>query len=388
MKYKRTARIITVFFTAAFLLILVSFLIWFLQPKKELDIFLMDKTVPTRERNEHKSFHWVLNHHRYVKPNHARYKLKEDYYGFFPDHPKKNEFDFKSVSLNDVDQISTNADIAYYADTYGVYYSDWYQNSQSDMKAEQKVYGGLNQNDYLLLKALIDKGKTIVTEFVLLNKTTSPLIRKKMEDLMQFRWEGWIGRYFHSLDLEQNPGFPKWIVNLYEQQNGTQWNFKHSGIVLIHKYGTVVVLDSSRHLIRDVPVINTKKRFADRYQLPLTIKYPYWFDIVESNDPMQAVANFELPTNTHGDSVLASYNVSSDFPAIINHSGNYSLYYFAGDFCENPVYTETSYFFKIQLVDFLFYTDNTADRKKFFWKYYIPLMKGILENTYSKIHPS
>jgi len=256
------------------------------------------------------------------------------------------------------------------------------------MESEQKVYGGLNQNDYLLLKSLIDKGKTIVTEFVLLNKTTSPLIRKKTEDLLQFTWEGWIGRYFHSLDFQQNPNFPKWIVDLYEQQNGMEWEFKNSGIVLIHRYGTVIVLDSSKHLTNDLPIIHTKKRFAERYQLPLTLEYPYWFDIVKTNNENEAVANFELSTNALGDSLLADYNVKAEFPAIINHSGNYKLYYFAGDFCQNPIYTKTSYFSGIQFIDFLFYSNDKADRAKFFWKYYIPLMKGILKDTHSRIRPS
>ncbi|MCF8335721.1 MAG: hypothetical protein K9H65_03875 [Bacteroidales bacterium] len=386
MKNKKIARIIPGFFIGVFLVILGSFLIWFFKPKKELEVFLLNKTVPTEERIEHKSFYWVLNNNRYVKSNHERYKFKKDYYGFFPINPGDKQFDFKSVSNDDVEQISDNADIAYYADTYGVYYSEWYQNSNSEMRGEEKVYGGLNRNDYLLLKAFMEKGKTIITEFVLLNKTTSPLIRSNTEDLLQFTWEGWIGRYFHSLDVEQNPGLPGWIVDLYEEQKGAKWNFKHSGIVLIHRYGTVIVLDSSEHLTRDVPIIQTKRRFAEKYQLPLTLEYPYWFDIVKDNKQEEAVANFELSTNSKGDSLLTSYNVSSSFPAIINHSDNYNLYYFAGDFCQNPIDMGTSYFSGIQLIDFLFYSETKADRTRFFWKYYIPLMKGILEDTHTQIN--
>ena len=383
MRKDKIISVISGFFAFLLLLILVSFLLWFFKPKKELDVFLLNKTVPTKERNEHKSFYWVLNHGRYVKPSRERYKLKKDYYGFFPTNPEKQQFDFRSVSIRDVDQISRDADIAYYADTYGVYYNDWIQSSQVKMESEQKVYGGLNQNDYLLLKSLINKEKTIVTEFVLLNKTTSPLIRKKTEELLQFSWEGWIGRYFHSLDYSNNPNFPKWIVDLYEQQNGFKWDFKHSGIVLVHRYGTVIVLDSSKHLTQAVPIIRTQHSFAEKYQLPLTIEYPYWFDIVKANNKADAVANFDLSTNAFGDSLLADYNVNSEFPAIINHSAGYNLYYFAGDFCQNPIYTETSYFSGIQLIDFLFYSSDKADRAKFFWKYYIPLMKGILKDLHS-----
>lgn len=388
MRNTKIARIVAGIFAVVFLLILVSFLLWFFKPKKTVEVFILDKTVPTKERNEHKSFYWVLNNNRYVKSNHDRYKLKEDYYGFFPTNPEKQQFDFRSISIDEVNQISSNADIAYYADTYGVYYNDWYQNTESKTKTEQKVYGDLNQNDYLLLKSLIEKEKTIVTEFVLLNKTTSPEIRKKTEELLKFSWEGWIGRYFHSLDFEQNPDFPKWIIDLYEEQNGAKWDFKHSGIVLIHRYGKVVVLDASKHLTQDVPEIHTQKRFAEKFDLPLTLEYPYWFDIVTTNPPNETVANFELSTTPLGDSLLANYDVNAKFPAIINYSGSYNLYYFAGDFCQNPIDTRISYFSGIQLIDFLFYSDDKADRAKFFWKYYIPLMKGILEDTSSETAPS
>jgi len=386
MNKKKIARTLTGFFAAVFFVIVLSFLLWFFQPKKELDVFLLNKTVPTRERNEHKSFHWVLNQNRFVKPNGESYKLKEDYYGFFPTNPEKQQFDFRSVSIRDIDQISDNSDFAYYADTYGVYYNDWVKDAQVNMESEQKVYGGLNQNDYLLLRDLMDKGKTIVTEFVLLNKTTSPLVRRKTEDLLQFSWEGWIGRYFSSLNIKQNPGFPAWIVDLYEQQNGEEWNFNKSGIVLIHRYGTVIVLDASTHLNTDVPIIRTQNGFAKRYQLPSIIEYPYWFDIVETINSEDVAARFDLPTNARGDSLLADYNLSSTFPAIINHNNNYNFYYFAGDFCQNPIYTEASYFSGVQFIDFLFYSDQKDDRARFFWKYYLPLMSGILEDTYNKIN--
>jgi len=90
MRNKKIVSIVSAFFAIIFLLILVSFLLWFFKPKKELNVFLLDKTVPTKERNEHKSFHWVLNHNRYVKPDKERYKLKEDYYGFFPTNPENS----------------------------------------------------------------------------------------------------------------------------------------------------------------------------------------------------------------------------------------------------------------------------------------------------------
>lgn len=365
------------------LVMLLSLGGWYFQPKKELDVFILNKTVATINRDEHKSFHWILNHYRYVKPNHHRYKLKEDYYGFFPTNKEKEQFDFKSISIYDVERISNAVDIAYFADTYGVYYSDWFQGSQPEFRSEQKVYGDLNQNDFLLLKAMLEKDKTIITEFVLLNKTTSPLVREKTEELLHFKWQGWIGRYFSSLDTAMNPNFPKWIVKLYTEQNHVDWDFKHAGIILIHKYGKMIILND-KFLIQDIPNINTHNEFARKYNLPSSIEYPYWFDVVQANNQDDVVASFDLHTNALGDSLLNSYNIPLSFPAIINRHQDYNLYYFAGDFCHNPVNTSTSFLYGIRNFDFLAYSEEKADRKKFFWEYYIPLIKGILEDTYAR----
>ena len=377
-------RTVLVILSVFVLTIIVSFLIWVLKPSRTLEVFILDKTVPTQERREHKSLHWVLNHHKYVNSEQRRYRLKEDYYGFFPIDPQQQKFDFRSLSIRDVDVISDSVDLAYYADTYGVYYNDWYTGNSPDVAGEQKVYGGLNQNDYLLLKALKEKGKTIVTEFVLLDKSASNLVRKKTETLLNLKWEGWIGKYFPSL----SPGAsPQWIRDLYQTQNNGQWPFSGPGIVLIHKYGKVVVLDQNRYLESPLPVIETNQGAANRFGVPEQITYPNWFDITHGDSTSQVLARFNLNTNSKGDSLLNSYRLNSRFPAIIHHHGDYSFYYFAGDFSQNPIHTYTSYFQGIHMLDFLFYKqEETHSSAHFFWKYYLPLTRSILEEARQKAY--
>ena len=66
------------------LILLGSWLMWYFKAERSLNVYILDKTVPTMERTEHKSFNWVLNHNRYVKPNGDLYNVDKDYYGFFP----------------------------------------------------------------------------------------------------------------------------------------------------------------------------------------------------------------------------------------------------------------------------------------------------------------
>ncbi|HKL37919.1 MAG TPA: hypothetical protein VJ876_03430, partial [Bacteroidales bacterium] len=353
--------------------VLIAFLAWLLKPSHPLEVFILNKTVPTQERREHQSFHWMLNHEKYVKQNKSLYDLKEDYYGFFPIQPEKQQFDFRSLSLRDVETISDRVDVAYYIDTYGVYYNDWYTEDGPYVSGDQKVYGGLNQNDYLLLKALKEKGKTILTEFVLLDKSASGLVRKKTEDLLHLRWDGWIGKYFPSL---QSDSCPSWIMELYKSQNQGNWPFTGSGVVLIHKYGKVVILDNKKHLKKALPVIHTKSRIAKQYNLPDTIPYTNWFDIIQTDSTGQVLATFNLKTTAAGDSLLENYRMKADFPAITHHAGDYRFYYFAGDFSHNDISTTTSYFEGAQLVDFLFHGQDHSSSSYFFWRYYRPLIHG------------
>jgi hypothetical protein len=100
--------IIVSIFTLLLLSIFISWSLWYIQPKKSINIYILDKTVPTQERLEHKSFNWILNNKKITKPNNNFYLSKEDYYGFFPLNATDKKFDFKSISINEIKEISNN----------------------------------------------------------------------------------------------------------------------------------------------------------------------------------------------------------------------------------------------------------------------------------------
>ncbi len=51
---------------------------WALQVKKPLDVVILDKTVPSLDRVNHKSFTWLLNNERFVtKEKNNTYSIKD-----------------------------------------------------------------------------------------------------------------------------------------------------------------------------------------------------------------------------------------------------------------------------------------------------------------------
>ena len=80
---KKTLLIVFIILAVIVALPLINLIRWTFQSKKPMDIILVDKTVPTLEREKHKSFNWILTNERYVKKEkRSSYSYTKDYYGF------------------------------------------------------------------------------------------------------------------------------------------------------------------------------------------------------------------------------------------------------------------------------------------------------------------
>ena len=64
---KKTLIIVVVILAVIIALPVINLVRWAFQPKKPLDIILVDKTVPTVDREKHKLFSWVVTNERFVK---------------------------------------------------------------------------------------------------------------------------------------------------------------------------------------------------------------------------------------------------------------------------------------------------------------------------------
>ena len=387
MQVRRQDTIVRIFLIIIVLLLLmlplISFLFWVFMPSTELKVLILDKTVLTKRGQEHRSFDWILAHNKYVKPNDKIYRISPDYFGFFPLKDKKFIIrDLDKYNDQQLDSIANTFDMIYYTDTYGIYRNEWYLDTLQT-EHSQKVYGGMTNNEYLLMEKMKQRKKLVINEFNTIGSPTPRSVRNKTEKLFHINWSGWTARFFNSLDTITNPELPRWLVRGYKKQHNNQWPFKRSGIAFVHEDETIFILENITHLDVKVPYIYTTRYGREKFNLPDKVHYPFWFDVTyNTDDSNKIISYFRLQPNLKGDSILNRFNIPKTFPAVIEHTGDYPYYYFTGDFADNPIFYYTCYFRGIEYLDFLFYDKNNLnERNKFFWKFYIPLMTKILKDN-------
>src|SRR3979490_3453902 len=126
---------------------LCMWMAWRMSPRKKLVIAIIDKSARTRNFEEHVSLNWVLNQERFTKTRTKLYQAGEDYFGFVP--LTNQNFKIKGLerfTYQQLEQLSSDADAVYFADTYGVYSDDWFNGSPKE-QASRVLYGGMSQED-------------------------------------------------------------------------------------------------------------------------------------------------------------------------------------------------------------------------------------------------
>lgn len=378
---KKLIYIIILLFAFVVTIYLILRIGWSFNDTKVLNVYILDKTVNTNDRLEHKSFTWLLNNNRYLKPNHKNYSYSKDYYGFFPVDIENEVFDFKSIRINEVETYAENYDVAYYTDCYGVYSFEWYKGKTKPIRS-QKVYGGLNQNDYLLMKNMIESGKLIIAEFNMFSTPTNALVRSKTEDLLGISWSGWSGKYFVTLNVDDENGPDEWMKNLYESQHLGVWPNNQSGIVLLNNDGLIEVLVNGKHLNSSLPSIKSTDDMVNRFHVANDIPYEQWFEFIKPGNN-KVSSSFNIDATDEGIAIFDKLGLSNSFPAIIEGSSDKKFFYFCGDFAENPVQIGTAKLLGGRWINHFIYRFNASNRANFFRYYYSPLIDGILEEHYN-----
>jgi len=360
---------------------LIMWLLWLFTPKTKLVAAIIDKTVLTKEGQEHSSLYWVLNQEKYSKTSKNSYKIDRDYFGFFPFEDEK--FKLKGLERftgNQINQLSKDADLVYFTDTYGIYNNEWFQKKNVNERSGM-LYGGLSIKDVDLARAMKVQKKLIIAEFNTIGDPTDSTARAGFEEEFAIHWTGWTARHFESLDTMINMELPHWLINNYKRQHQNQWPFKKAGIAFVSNKDRVVILEDGVHLSNPMPHIQTSTQGQKMLGLPSEIKYPFWFDIIQYDTKINhSAANFKISLNELGLSELKKQGIPPVFPAITFHKGDdYRFYYFSGDFCDNPVSINSSYFKGVSYFRWMFYDDrDPMERHSFFWNYYRPLMTNIL----------
>jgi hypothetical protein len=377
---KKTLLIVGIILAVIIALPVINLIRWTFQSKKPMNIILVDKTVPTIERLHHKSFSWILTNERFVKKEKkTSYSYKKDYYGFYPQRPlREHKWDRNDYRLTDLINLADNNDAIYFADTYGVFFNDWYRGINKSRKS-RKLYGGLNNNDFLLIKEMKDRNKLIIMEYNSFDYPTAAFESVRTQEKLGITFSGWTGKYFSTLDTT-GPDFPIWMTAMYRKEHKKPWTFKKPGIVILREKN-ILVLEVGTHLTTAMPQIITSPEYAEKYGVAESVAFDRWFDII---DPLEntVISKYKIATTPVGDTLLAVSNLLSEFPAVTQESVTKTVFYFSGDFASSEIPYWISRFKGVDKLKGILYSDKPEDHRRFFWLYYRPLVNGIFTEYY------
>ncbi len=382
---KKPLLIILIILAVLLLIPAVSFVRWAFQEKKPIDVVILDKTVPNLERLNHRSFVYVLTNGRFVRGEKGgSFSAAKDYYGFIPLRPfREKQFRKKDFRLTELIDLADNNDALYYTDTYGVFFNDWYQGIKKARRS-RKLYGGLNNNDYLLMSEMRKRDKLVLVEYNTFDYPTAGLEKFKTEELLGITSKGWMGQYYRSLDTVSSQGVPGWMPALYRKQYREPWTFSKAGVVLLRE-NSIIVLEEGNQLTSALPVITTDESYAGKFNLPREIAFTNSFDIIDPG-ANTVISEFVLNTTPAGDTLLAVNDLTRVFPAVTLEPLVQRTYYFAGDFAFNDIPFWTARLKSIEKSGkALLYSDNQADPRRFFWLYYKPLINSIFTGYQKEI---
>jgi hypothetical protein len=380
---KKTLLIVVIILAVILALPVINLIRWGFQTKKAMNIIIVDKTVPTLEREHHKPFTWILTNERFVKrEKNTSYSYTKDYFGFFPQRPlRDHKWDRNDYRLTDLISLADKNDAVYFTDSYGVFFNDWYRGINKSRKS-RKIYGGLNNNDFLLLKEMKDRNKLIIMEYNSFDYPTAEFESVRTQEKLGISFSGWTGKYFSSLDTTLKD-FPIWMTAMYRKEYKKPWKFTKSGIVIL-KEKDIVVLEEGIHLKNSLPQIITDESSAKKYGVLSKVAFDQWFDII---DPLQnkVISKFSIETTPIGDTLLSSNGLMNEFPAVIQEPVAQRIYYFSGDFATYDVPFWTARFKGVDKLKEIFYSDKPDDTRRFFWLYYKPLINGIFSDYYASL---
>ena len=362
-----------------------SFVRWAFQEKKPMDIIILDKTVPTPERINHKSLTWILTNDRITKKSGGSYSFRKDYFGFVPTRPLREKlWDQRNLKLPEIMDIVEKSDVLYYTDTYGVFFNDWYKGINKSRRS-RRLYGGLNNTDYLYLMEMQNRGKLCILEYNTFDYPTPDLERYKTKERLGIEFKGWTGKYFQTLDTaaKGNEDFPIWMTGMYRKQYRLPWNFTKAGVVFL-KGSNIIVLEEGTHLKNAVPVIKTDSVMAKKYGVISKVGFDGWFDVI---DPLKnnVISTYNLETSAAGDTLLFENFLSNQFPAVITDTAKQRTWYFCGDFAANHVQIWTAKLRGYEKLKGILYSEKENDMRRFFWLYYKPLVSGIINDYYNSV---
>lgn len=352
------------------------FLIWQLKKPTDLNMLVIDKTVPDQTFREHQGLMWMLNQAK-VRKDGKPYKISKDYAGFYPKGDKT--YSIKSLPK------TNSADMIYITDTYGVYKEDLGVKAKRGDRS-QLVYGGMTSEDVSYVKkALNGRTKTLIGEFNTFGSPTSLDVRKELYELYNVTWSGWIGRYFEEFGSEE---VPAWVKSAYKKQYNKEWSLTGKGLLFVNESNKLVIITEKE--LKENPVwFQYTKQGKKTLNLQDESAYQYWFDVIAPQQKSDVQAQFVFHLDSEGKNKLKENGIPLSIPAVVHHNKErYDTYYFAGDFADQgeiPSIYQTSFYPLWKK-----WTEKIGkeDESSFYWTVYLPLMNKIIDQQQNESQPA
>ncbi len=355
-------------------LVAFSFIFWYLTPKRQLSVVVVDKTVPataadswsylddvSNNYRKHIGLYWIMDYLKIVNPDtNNYYDHTEDYFG-----PKLDESN-RIVSSNSLAELNEIPDLLYLSDTYGV---EIYEDH------------GITTDEMNMISLCHSSGSVVIGEQDILTTATSSGVRSELENLFGISSTGWVGRYIY--DLQDLTDVPYWAPDMWRAKYGQEWNCSGAGILLVSSSGDILVLEEktdfeSKNLFSISITEEYKNEFGGH-----SLNYYNWFELIEADNATEVIATYHFNVNSTGAEELATVSDTTTFAAVTrlkDENGGCS-YYFAGDFNDYTTKRQISNFLFADKFFQLLSFDRDGDVTNFYWNFYVPLMKKILKDT-------
>ncbi len=362
------------------------FVTWFLLPTRDINMLVVDKTVPEPDFREHRAIFWVAEHLRFTDAEGGFYRTDRDYLGYHP-HSERKEI----LKANDLRGI----ELLYLADTYGIYdYEEGLVEYEERLPFEHQdidlIYGGFDRQEVTAITDYAsEEGRIIIGEHNIFGYPTylEAEAAVDLQDLFAVNYEGWLARYYADLNETAY-----WMKELYTRIYGREWDLQGAGMVFVREdvtglgwYTDLVIIGQDQFNAPWPVVTSTDHRLLDG--AALQAPYLYWVELLNVNvndEDIEILAYYELPVGEDARSALRTRGLPERFPAMIRHTppGKAERIYFAGDFADQlPALLPPWLTGSAALQRFFSYLPGLPVEYRFYFQWYKPVLGNILSNT-------
>lgn len=356
---------------------------WFISPRQELPMLVVNKTVPDENYGEHHAIFWLAHHWRFTDGGGDFMRYDQDYLGYHPNADRRDQLTVKEIE---------DINLLYLADSYGVYDygedvgdAEEYEELLTDeIRDVDLIYGGFAESEVKAIKEFAGiSGHILVGEHNILGYPTylQEEAAAKLEEILGVSYTGWLARYYYELNEA-----PYWLKQLYTRIHGQEWDLQGEGMVLVREeyldrdwYEDLIII-KGEDMTEEWPRIISKDHTMFQ-EAAEKVPYLNWMEVVEPHGDTQVLANYEIPVDETNRERLADRGIPAKIPAVTYREppGKAARIYFSGGFAnQQPPILPASLTGSASIQRTLTYFPAVPTEYQFFFRWYAPVMKYIM----------